>query len=344
MLKQFTQGVRGLLRSADPFDITPLAGDASNRSYHRVTQGNTSYILMRLSDPEGFKKSEEAVTGDVPVNELPFLNMQRYLARAGWPVPEVIASSLDEGLILLEDLGDVSLMAAIDGAAEEEVMARYWEAVDLLVSMQQDTLTDKDCVAFHRTYTEELLAWEFEHFVEYGIEARLGAIPAATRKALSGHFNNIAKQIAAQPTVLVHRDYHSRNIMVRQSGPEAGHLAVIDFQDALMGPATYDLASLIWDPYVTLPEGVAEDITARYWAQAPVKLGVDFPRVLNLTALQRLLKAAGRFVYIDKVKGNPAFLADVPTCLARARWLLGGMDELAPLLDILAELDEAFAS
>jgi len=108
-----------------------------------------------------------------------------------------------------------------------------------------------------------------------------------------------------------------------------------------MGPATYDLASLIWDPYVTLPAGLAEDLIARYRVQAPVALGPDFPRALARTAFQRLLKAAGRFVYIDRVKGNPAFLSDVPACLSRARAILTADAALAPLQAVLAGLEPA---
>ncbi|MDH4228883.1 MAG: phosphotransferase [Nitrospirota bacterium] len=335
------QQIAALLPNAAPFTLDTLPGDASNRRYFRVHQGDASFILMQLAAAEGFKKSEEAVTGEVPVEELPFLNMQRYLTRAPIPVPAIVGQDMDAGLILLEDFGDRSLMAAIEGRPEEDVTALYWEAVDHLAMMQRATPLDDGCVASHRTYTEELLIWEFHHYVEYGIEARYRTlVPPDQKQVLDDYFGRIAREIASLPQVLVHRDYHSRNIMVRPSG----HLGIIDFQDALMGPATYDLASLIWDPYVTLPEGVAEDLTARYWVQAPVKLDKNFPRALNLTAFQRLLKAAGRFVYIDRVKGNPKFLADVPTCLARARWLLSRHDDLAPLARTLAELDAEMGS
>jgi aminoglycoside/choline kinase family phosphotransferase len=316
----------------------PLAGDASNRRYFRVRAGDTSYVLMQMADPEGFKASEEAVTGAVPVDEPPFLNLQRYLKAGGCPVPEVVGVDLERGLVLLEDLGDLSLMAWLADAGEEAAFARYGEAVDRLVALQRDTPLDDGCVARHRTYTAELLEWEFDHFVEYGLEARLGnPLAPEARGLLAGHFASISAEIAAQAVTLVHRDYHSRNLMVRPDGS----LGVIDFQDALMGPATYDLASLIWDPYVTLPEGLAEDLIARYRVQAPVPLGPDFPRALARTALQRLLKAAGRFVYIDRVKGNPAFLADVPRCLERAGAVLTADPELADLRALLGSLEPA---
>jgi aminoglycoside/choline kinase family phosphotransferase len=314
-------------------ELTPLAGDASNRRYFRVRQGEATWVLMQMTDPEAFKASEEAVTGTVPVDEPPFLNLQRYLKAGGAPVPEVVGTDLEAGLILLEDLGDQSLMAAIDGRPAAEVEALYNQALDALLALQRDTPLDAGCVAAHRRFSAELLAWEFDHFVEYGLEARRGApLPAPAREALGERFGALAQQIAAAPQVLVHRDYHSRNLMVRPDG----RLGLIDFQDALMGPASYDLASLLWDPYVTLPDGLAGRLADRYVREAPVALGPDFPALLARTALQRLLKAAGRFVYIDRVKGNPAFLADVPACLERAGAILAVDPGLADLAELLA--------
>jgi aminoglycoside/choline kinase family phosphotransferase len=332
--------VAALLPAGPACHLSPLAGDASNRRYFRVTRGRESYVLMQMADPEGFKASEEAVTGTLPLDEPPFLNLQRYLKAGGAPVPVVLASDLKAGLILLEDLGDVSLMTAIDGAPAARVEALYGRALDALLHLQRDTPLDLGCVAVHRTYTADLLRWECEHFVEYGLEVRRGApLPAPARAALLSHFGLLASGIATAPRLLVHRDYHSRNLMVRADG----RLGLIDFQDALLGPATYDLASLLWDPYVALPDGLAGRLAARYAAEAPVALPADFDRLLARTALQRLLKAAGRSVYIDRVKGNPAFLRDVPACLARARAILQADGDLAELHALLGEFEAALA-
>lgn len=339
-----TDRVAALVRGTGDLRLTPLAGDASNRRYYRVARGGQTFVLMQMADPEGFKQSEEAVTGAVPAavtgGEPPFLNLQRYLRRAGCGVPDVRGVDLRHGLILLEDLGDVSLMAAVAGADPGAVEVLYGEAVDGLVRMQRDTPVDDECIAAHRTFGPELFLWEFDHFVEYGIEARHGrALTQGERDGLAAAFGGLADAIAAAPTVLVHRDYHSRNLMVRPDG----RLGVIDFQDALMGPVTYDLASLLWDPYVRLPDGLAGRLAARYRAHAPVPLPEDFDALLARTALQRLLKAAGRFVYIDRVKGNPAFLKDVPACLARARAIFSADPELAELWDLLGRLEPALA-
>jgi len=324
--------VAALVPGGGAVSLTPLAGDASNRRYFRVTRGEATFVLMQMADPEGFKQSEEAVTGTVPIDEIPFLNLQRYLKAAGCPVPEVLGTDLAHGLILLEDLGDVSLMAAIAGGDAGRTERLYEAAVDGLVGLQRDTRLDDGCVAAHRTFGADLLLWEFDHFVAYGVEARRGApLPKDERDALMAAFGALAAEIASAPTVLVHRDYHSRNLLVRPDG----RLGLIDFQDALLGPVTYDLASLLWDPYVHLPDGLAARLTERYVERAPVALPEDFPQKLARTALQRLLKAAGRFVYIDRVKGNPSFLKDVPACLDRAHAILAADPGLAALRDML---------
>ncbi|MBI5137699.1 MAG: phosphotransferase [Nitrospirae bacterium] len=329
--------IKALLPAGGDVTLTALPGDAGNRRYFRVFQGNATFILMQMADPEGFKASEEATTGTVASDEIPFLNIQRHLERAGLPVPRVTGTAMEHGLILLEDLGDTSLMAAIQ-ADPARAEGLYGAAIDHLVALQRAKL-DGDCLATRRAYSAELFMWEFGHYLEYGVEALHGKkIPAATGAALRERLSGIARGLGALPTVPVHRDYHSRNIMVRPDGK----LGIIDFQDALMGPATYDLASLLWDPYVTLPTGLADRLAARYADAALPPVGplrADFGRLLALTALQRLLKAAGRFVYIDRVKGNPNFLADVPACLNRAARILAGDPALAPLRELFAALE-----
>jgi len=333
--------IAALLPPGDLPSLSPLPGDAGNRRYFRVSQGDARYILMQMADPEAFKASEEAGSGNrehgLGDNDNPFLNMQRHLLALGLPVPQIIGTDLNAGLIVLEDLGDVSLMAAVD-ADPACAEGHYHAAIDHLVTLQSATFTP-DCVAHHRSYGAELFLWEFDHYLEYGIEALHGqAIPADTRTELARLFGGIATGLGQLKQVPVHRDYHSRNIMVKADGS----LGLIDFQDALMGPASYDLASLLWDPYATLPHGLRDRLIRRYIDRAEaagIAVGTDFARLLALTALQRLLKAAGRFVYIDRVKGNPNFLADIPACLSRARAILSGDRGLTRLQKVLATLE-----
>jgi aminoglycoside/choline kinase family phosphotransferase len=149
-------------------------------------------------------------------------------------------------------------------------------------------------------------------------------------------FRNIADQLADQPRIFTHRDYHSRNLMV-----DGTRLGVIDFQDALMGPATYDLASLVRDAYIQLDEALVDELVEYYQDQMTDQGvgGIDraaFRRVFDFTSIQRNLKAAGRFVYIDRVKGNPKFLADIPRVLSYVKRNLEKYPELVPLRKHLA--------
>ncbi len=322
--------------------IAPLAGDASNRRYFRIQLGAGSFpslILMQLAEPEAFKQSEEAVSGGTPPpTELPFVNVHRHLVQAQAPVPLLYHYDKESGLLYLEDLGDVTLAQACDNGAGEQAPGFYRYAVDILVNLHLKATfpAHPACVAFGRAFDVPLLMWEFDHFIEYGIEKRTGRlIPEADRQAIRHEMQKVAELLAALPRVFTHRDYHSRNIMVQD-----GRLRVIDFQDALMGPATYDLASLLRDSYVALDEALINELVIRYLegrakAGAPLDR-LTFMRLFDLTSVQRNLKAAGRFVYIDRVKGNPKFLADVPRTLGYVRRNLAKYPETASLRKRLA--------
>jgi len=302
--------------------LAPLAGDASNRRYFRIElTGATArpVVLMQLAEPEAFKQSEEAVSGVAhQVTELPFLNILSHLSKAGVSVPRLYYYDQAAGLLYLEDFGDITLSEACRDAGSVDLEARYKQAIDTLVLLQSTATSPADpkCLAFHRSFDVPLLMWEFDHFLEYGIVARRGKpMCADDYLPIRDEFENIAELLAGQPRVFVHRDYHSRNLMV-----DGERLGVIDFQDALMGPATYDLASLLRDAYIELDEALIDRLIDCYldrltphrqvWANREV-----FRRLFDFTSIQRNLKAAGRFVYIDRVKGNPNFLADIPRVL-----------------------------
>lgn len=318
--------------------LTPLAGDASNRRYYRaaVTGGPPhSVIVMQLAEPEGFKQSEEAVSGGIhQISELPFINIMSHLAKANVPVPTLHYYDQSAGLLFLEDFGDVTLAEAVNQADAPCLESRYKQAINVLVQMQINATTPADpgCVAFHRSFDVPLLMWEFDHFLEYGIVARSGKpFPDEDATAIKREFEWIAELLAGQPRVFTHRDYHSRNLMV-----DGLRLGVIDFQDALMGPATYDLASLVRDAYMQLDEALIDDLVGYYLDQLAERRFVwtnraAFRRLFDLTSIQRNLKAAGRFVYIDRVKGNPKFLADIPRVLSYVKRNLKKYPELETL-------------
>lgn len=319
-------------------ELIPLAGDASNRRYYRaiVTGGPPhSVIVMQLAEPEAFKQSEEAVSGAAhQISELPFTNIMAHLAKANVPVPTLHHYDRSAGLLYLEDFGDVTLAEAVSRADAANLESRYKQAINVLVRMQFNATTPADpgCLAFHRSFDVPLLLWEFDHFLEYGIEARNGGpLPDGERTAIRRECERIADLLASQPRVFTHRDYHSRNLMV-----DGLRLGVIDFQDALMGPATYDLASLLRDAYIQLDETLIDDLVAYYLDQLEERRFVwadraAFRRLFDLTSIQRNLKAAGRFVYIDRVKGNPKFLDDVPRVLGYVKRNLRKYPELETL-------------
>ncbi len=323
--------------------LTPLAGDASNRRYFRIELTGPAVrpvILMQLAEAEAFKQSEEAVSGAAhQVTELPFLNILAHLSKAGLSVPSLYHYDQVAGLLYLEDFGDLTLSESCREASAEELEARYTQAVDALVEMQVKATSpaDPNCLAFHRSFDVPLLMWEFEHFLEYGIDVRQGApMDDEDRREIRGAFEKIAELLAGEPRVFVHRDYHSRNLMV-----DGARLGVIDFQDALMGPATYDLASLLRDAYIELDEALIDRLINRYLDQMAAHRQVwtnreAFRRLFDFTSIQRNLKAAGRFVYIDRVKGNPKFLADIPRTLGYVRRNLQKYPELEPLRKLLA--------
>jgi aminoglycoside/choline kinase family phosphotransferase len=313
--------------------VEKLPGDASNRSYYRL-HGSPSVIAMVLADADPHKAAAEEITKESgAITELPFTNVQRFLLSRGLPVPKLLYDGQHEGVLLLEDLGDLTLLeyAAPKGEVERESV--YTQAVDQLLALQRPATTTelRECIGFRRRFDADLLYWEFHHFLEYGIEKKGVAVAADDRAVLDLAFRALADQIAAMPEVLVHRDYHSRNLMLA-----GGKLAIIDFQDALVGPVTYDLASLLRDSYIAVGEGIIDRLVERY-RQAAVSEGLgkwgadEFREWFDLVSVQRNLKAAGRFDYIDQVKGNPKFLADIPRTLAYVKGNLAKHESLKTL-------------
>lgn len=335
----------------DVVELFPLAGDASNRRYFRIvlTGGSVgSVILMQLADPEGFKASEEAVSAEAPdSSELPFVNILTYLQQVGVPVPQLYFFDEEKGLLYLEDFGDMTLYHKISSLSSEPQRSQlYAQAIDALTTIHLSTqnASDSPCQAFSRAFDVPLLMWEFEHFWEYGVAARQPFdLKEEAHQVYQAECHKIAQWLAAQPRVFTHRDYHSRNLMVTEGG-----LGIIDFQDALLGPATYDLASLLRDSYVELEEPVIEEMLDRYRARmceglsqnVQEQMGLSdsamFRKLFDFTSLQRNLKAAGRFVYIDRVKGNPTFLKDIPRTLGYVRNNLEKYSELAALHSVFS--------
>src|SRR5437879_4920804 len=185
--------------------LTPLAGDASNRRYFRLSLAGGpphTLVLMRLASPEAFKLSEEAVSGAAPpVTELPFVNILSHLAKADVPVPALYYYDQPAGLLYLEDVGDVNLAQASQEATSPDTPELYRHAVDLLVRLHLKATfpADPACLAFGRAFDVPLLMWEFDHFIEYGIEKRAGKrLQGEERPALRHELRKIAEAMAAR--------------------------------------------------------------------------------------------------------------------------------------------------
>ncbi len=329
-------------RKADAAPVKRLAGHASMRSYWRVGRPPDSQVVMVL--PPGGRPEE--VTGGAPPAEEPFVNVQRYLRSIGVRVPAILAfypsdPALDGGaggLMVLEDLGDEMLEIRLRAGADPEPL--YAQAVDALARLRAaaERRPDPACVAFGRSFDRRLYLWELEHFVEWGLEAWKGKrLSPAERELVSRRFGEIAAALEAEPPGFTHRDYQSRNIMLLPSGEQA----VIDFQDALLAPRQYDLVALLRDSYVELPAPLVDRMLSRWldrFAEAggPRLEAGPFRATFDLLTVQRKLKDAGRFVYIDRVKKNPSFLPSIPASLRYVREAFSRRPELADLQQVLS--------
>lgn len=313
--------------------LTTLPGGASVRRFHRleIARGSPpSLVVMEL----GASPLASEEVSKARATELPFINVHRYLERAGMAVPRIYRYDEAAGLVYVEDLGDVTLEARVTGASEATQRRIYRLAIDDLVRLQRFAAAhpDSSCTAFSRRFDFDLLKWELDHFVEYGIPQPLDAARASE---LDRQFRAIAKQLAAAPSGFVHRDYQSRNLMV-QEGSSGIRLRVIDFQDALLGPAAYDLVGLLRDSYVPLSDSLLDELVGYYCEQAGIA-PAGFVGLFDLQTVQRKLKDAGRFVFIDRVKKNPTFLEHIPRSLVYVRRALSRLPEWATVSNLLNE-------
>jgi aminoglycoside/choline kinase family phosphotransferase len=321
-------------RSAQGAKVKKLKGDASNRSYYRVGEPPASFVLMVM--PQGPVKSEEATKGEPP-QELPFVNVHRYLAKLGVRVPRIERYDEPAGMMVLEDLTDLTFEQALEGGKHREAL--YGKAIDLLAKLRAaaERQPDPACLAFTRAFDEDLYDWELHHFREWGLEAWSGKKPAPSERAeLDRLFRGISSRLASEPRGFTHRDYQSRNLMVKD-----GELVVIDFQDALQGPRQYDLVALLRDSYVELDRPFIERMLDRYLVSFAAAGGPrldpgPFKELFDLLTVQRKLKDAGRFEFINRVKGNPSFLVSIPASLRYVKAALDRRPDLAPLREIIA--------
>jgi aminoglycoside/choline kinase family phosphotransferase len=309
--------------------IVPLTGDASDRRYFRVLpSGAPGFVLALNAQP-------------IDYATMPFANVASLLAAMPVPIPAILGHEDDLGILALQDLGDVTLQAHLGAASPKEHAALYRQAVWFIHTLQRRgaDLRDARYIPYGIAFDIEKLTWEMDFFVKHFLEAYRGAnFAASDREALRAELGAIVTELAGEPRVLCHRDYHSRNLMLKDT-----QLFIIDFQDARMGPDTYDLASLLRDSYMDLTEDVVDELLAYYLAlQGRSNEAARFRTRFDLMALQRNLKALGTFGYQTTTRQNPVYIQYIPRTLRYARENLVKYPRFARLRGLLAAHVEEF--
>jgi len=305
--------------------VVPLTGDASDRRYFRLIPPDGASIVLAVH------------AGPIVFASLAFANVAELLRLLPIPVPAILGHSDALGILALEDLGDVTLQAHLGAATPTEHAALYRQAIQIIDTLQRRgaELVHDAYVPYRMAFDVEKLTWELDFFAKHFIEGFRGvALSPAARTMLAGEFSSIAAELAAEPRVLCHRDYHSRNLMVHRQ-----RLYVIDFQDARQGPDTYDLVSLLRDSYVDLEEREVEDLIAYFLALKGdhALQASEFRRRFDVMALQRNLKALGTFGYQTMTRRNTVYLQYIPRTLRYVLTNLAKYPRFARLREALAD-------
>jgi len=273
--------------------IVPLTPDASDRRYFRVLLDRESIVLA-------------VYTGPIDFARMPFANVAELLQKMALPAPAVLGHSDELGIVEQEDLGDVTLQAHLGAASVTAHAALYREAVGLIYRLQERgrEFESPRYVPYTLAFDVEKLTFELNFFAQHFLEGYRGVVLTASEKAaLAEEWSAIVEELSAEQRVVCHRDYHSRNLMLHRD-----RLYMVDFQDARMGPDTYDLASLLRDSYVDITELEVDELTAYFAALAGIADLVEFRRRFDLMAVQRNIKALGTFGFQASARGNPAYI------------------------------------
>ena len=311
--------------------VLPLTGDASDRRYYRVLLKSGDSLVLALH------------AGAIEYASLPFVRVWELMRAIPLPVPELLHHSNALGIIAQEDLGDVTLQAHLGAATADQHAALYRQAVSFIAVLQQRgaELASNDFPPYKVAFDTDKLAWELEFFYKYFVRQYRGMSPSvAVQQALSIEWASMVEELAGERRVLCHRDYHSRNLMLH-----SGSLFIIDFQDARMGPDTYDLVSLLRDSYVDLTSAQVDELLAYFLALThgpvvAVDAAEEFRRRFDLMALQRNLKALGTFGYQTVTRGNPVYIQYIPRTLNYVRANLSKYPRFSRLHELLADIIE----
>lgn len=330
-LQQLTEWLHGLFPGA-AFEMSPASADASFRRYFRATfaDGFTRIVMDAPPEHEDCR---------------PFIHVAELFERAGTHVPHIYAQDLEQGFLVLSDLGHTTYLQALDEASARIL---YGAATDALIRIQ---LASREGEL--PPYDEALLRRELELFPEWYVARHLGvALSEKQRSALQEVFRRILDNNLAQPRVYVHRDFHSRNLMFAEAFPHdfpgaddiAVNPGILDFQDAVYGPITYDLASLFKDAYLKWDEALVMDWLIRYWEKAraaglPVHADFgEFYRDYEWMGVQRHIKVLGIFARLYHRDGKDGYLKDMPLVFEYLYKACARYVDLKPLQLLLEEL------
>lgn len=305
-----------------PVQVEMLAGDASTRTYFRATYGDgtTAAIMVQPEAGKGLEAS--------------FLDVHRFLEGLDLPVPRVYCHVPAQGVLVLQDLGDDLLEIVVDRSDNHRIRSLYFEAVDLLLRMRRKTQgTSSQCAAFSLAFDEAKLMEELEFFLTHFVKGLCAISPSHHAESdLRSFFSTISKILAAEPRIFTHRDYHSRNLIHFQD-----RLHMIDFQDARMGPAQYDLASLLRDSYVTLPQPLVDELIDHYCTETEESCSDRFRYVFDIMSLQRNIKALGTFGYQISVRRSLRYGSSIPRTGAYIADTMGRRPELQAFRSIVED-------
>jgi aminoglycoside/choline kinase family phosphotransferase len=314
-LEQLEQWLAQLFGTRD-FQITTASADASFRRYFRVTRGSDSWIAM---DAPPAKEDME-----------PYIRIAAMLVDVGVNAPRVLERNPEQGFLLNSDLGSQTYLMELDRQGDADRL--YADAIDALVRIQSRGGAH---AAQLPPYDDALLRREMGLFPEWFCGRHLGlSLAVDDETALADVFDTLSASALQQPRVFVHRDYHSRNLMVGDGARHGENPGILDFQDAVCGPVTYDLVSLLRDCYVAWPEDRVRAWALQFRAaarQAGVAEGAsegEFLRWFDLMGVQRHLKAIGIFARLWHRDGKPGYLNDIPRTLNYVRAVSGSYREL----------------
>ena len=316
-----------------PHTLRPASADASFRRYLRIDSATGASRIVMDAPPD-------------KENCRPFVQVQALMAQAGLNVPQILAFDEPHGFMLLSDLGSQTVIEQLDPTKPQDAYAWYQQATDVLLDWQKASQP-----GVLPPYEEVLLRRELALFPDWYLAKHRGvALDDAQQATLASAFDAIVAHNLAAPSVYVHRDFMTRNLMAPSH--EDGPLGVLDFQDAVYGPITYDIASLLRDAFISWEEEFVIDITVRYWEKAR-KAGLlgansasgwggdfgEFYRSVEWMGLQRHLKVAGIFARLTLRDGKPKYLADAPRFMAYIRATANRYRQLGPLLKMLDQIE-----